>query len=104
MQFICVPIQTQGMLESPGVCWGELRSGVQSAFRRALDPENLSWGFLMTYGDCKGPHLGDSLRTGLGISELTHRKLWGQPRLVTAEMYNGLVVDVSGSNWDRACA
>lgn len=48
--------------------------------------------------------MGDSLRTGLGISELTHRKLWGQPRPVTAEMDNGFAVDDSGTDWGRQCA
>lgn len=38
----------------------------------------------------------------LGISKLTHGKLRGQPRPGTAEMYNGFVVDDSGSDWDRA--
>lgn len=74
---------------------------MQSAFSRATDPEILCWDLLMT---CEEPHLGDSVRTGLGISELTHRKLWGEPRPGTAEMYNGLAVDVSGSRWDRARA
>lgn len=75
---------------------------MQLALSRATDPEILCWGSLMAYGDCKGPRLGDSLGTGLGISELTHRKLWGQPRPGTAELYNGFAVDDSRSDWDRA--
>lgn len=51
----------------------------------------------MTCGD----RSGDSLGTGLGISELTLRKLQGQPRPVTAETDNGFAVDDSGTDWGR---